>query len=126
MPDQKPPFQDREMAVSLLAYFERLLSEHERWANEKFASQERALGIAREIDERKHHDLNELRKEVIQDRGQYLQLSVYETKHEMLIRELTLIHKQLDLLEARISTSIAAITAFVLLLQGVAHYIWGK
>jgi hypothetical protein len=112
--------------VSLLAYFERLLADHERWAVSKFDAQDRALSLARDIDERKHHDLNELRKEVIQDRSQYIQLSVYETRHEMVLRELTLLHKQVDILEARISTWIAAIAAFVLLLQGVAHYIWGK
>jgi hypothetical protein len=78
---------------------------------------DKALILAKEEANRQYATLNNLKAE-------YLPKGEYRIAHEMIRAEITAIHTQLDKLETRISTWVAAIAAFTLLVQWAAHYLW--
>lgn len=84
--DRLPPW-----GVHLREFLERLLSEYREAHRQKHLDDERALDQARGAIDLRLEKLNELRAEVLQDRGQFVRSDVYKKDVEVLnnaIREL--------------------------------------
>ena len=61
-------------------YLERILEERDRQYDFRYRAQQDALRMAREDMERRLEGLNELRREVTEDRGRFLSVEKYEAE----------------------------------------------
>ena len=64
--------------VSLKEYIETIIKDHDRLYSERAAQQARELALAREELERRLEGLNELRKQVVQDRAMFFTKEAHE------------------------------------------------
>ncbi len=65
---------------SMREYLSMLLAERERRLQDRFEAMDKALNLAAAAADRQFHNLNELRKEVMQDRNQFVQREVHDAK----------------------------------------------
>jgi hypothetical protein len=70
---------------------------------------ERALGLAREELERRLDGLNELRKEVTNDRSQFVKLDVYQPAHEELRRQRVADSEKITIIQGDVKNNAAEI-----------------
>jgi hypothetical protein len=83
--NEESPVHDRNGGtVSLREFIEAILAEREKALQAAFAAQQIALSRASQNIELRLDKLNELRQEVIEDRGTYLTREKYETEHGVL------------------------------------------
>ena len=61
-------------------YLERILDERDRMYDFRYHSQQEAIRMARQEMERRLEGLNELRREVTEDRGRFLSVEKYEAE----------------------------------------------
>ena len=66
--------------VNLREHLERIFEERDRQYELRYKSQEDALLVARRDMERRLEGLNELRREVTEDRGRFLSLEKYDAE----------------------------------------------
>ncbi len=69
---------DQNPAVSLREYIEKIIAGHERELAVRLSAMEAALALARDDVARRLADLNQLRREVIEDRDQFVPKNQFE------------------------------------------------
>jgi len=102
--------------VSLKEHIEARLVEQDRRIYERFELLAADLTLARREMDQKIHQLNRLRNEVNQDRGQFVDMKVYQIWHDMTEKRLTTV-------ETRIVTWISAIGFFFLVTQVILKFV---
>ena len=102
--------------VSLKEHIEGRLDEQDRRIYERFELLASELVLARREMDQKIHQLNQLRNEVNQDRGQFVDMKVYQIWHDM-------VEKRLTTVETRIVTWISAVGFFFLAIQIVLRFV---
>lgn len=95
-------------------HIERIFSEHRIAHEAKHIADQEAIKQARQVIDSRLEKLNELRAEVEKDRGQFLRLETYESKHEALEKELRQVadavklvpsHSEIQVIAARASAT---------------------
>jgi hypothetical protein len=71
--------------VSLKEFVLRIMDERERSLRVYVQAQKEAIGLARENIDHRLGQLNELRNEVMSDRGLFVKNDTYEAKHKALV-----------------------------------------
>jgi hypothetical protein len=99
--------------VPLREYLEIMFTAHQRELDAKHEAMESALRLAREDVSRRLNELNQLRKEVIDDRDQY----VSKLQFEPMMREINTINDRITRIETKGATWTVAIGLFFVLLQ---------
>lgn len=74
----------KELTVALIAGLRKELEDQKELLQAENASTAEALKVARDVLEKRLEGLNELRKEVTNDRQQFVKLDVYTPAHEAL------------------------------------------
>src|SRR4030043_2337725 len=103
--------------ISLKSFFERMLEEQEKRITLRFDSLDKALMLNRNEMERRLEGLNQLRTEVVSDRGQFTLRDKCEDKHSDLSKWQDLVNKKLTILETRSITWTAAVGIFFLIVS---------
>ena len=101
------------------------LAKHEV-IKEKFASMDKAMELSTKIMDKRLESLNELRKEVTEDRTDFMRKDYYEIRHAEMERWIksvdTAVNKidtRLTILETKLYTTVAAASAGVIILGSV-------
>lgn len=115
---------NEDLNVSLYNHFAKLLEAHALLNNEQREYTEKALVLQREEDSRNFSELNQLRKEVITDRGMFLPISVYEVKHQLLEIQLTAIRDNQKILDAQMKTWLKVLVVLMAAFQLGSHFLW--
>jgi hypothetical protein len=99
--------------------------------NTRFDALDAALKLRTSELDRRLEGLNALRAEVIKDRDQFVQKTVYEYAHRVLENQINVVNEKVNLVinrltvvETRTVTWTAAIALFFMFIQIVLHF-WG-
>lgn len=101
-------------SISLMHFFERMLEEQEKRITIRFDSLDKALVLNQDEMERRLEGLNQLRSEVVTDRGQFVNKSKCEERHDSLRDWQDSVNAKLTTLETRSITWTAAVGVFFL------------
>lgn len=98
---------------------------HEKNVQNQLMAMDKALHLNAVEMERRLEVLNELRKEVISDRGQFIKIDVFAARMEKYDIEVDMLSQRITVIETRLITWAAAISFFVLLITIAMQY-FGK
>jgi hypothetical protein len=110
-------------SVPLQHYIEALIKEKESYHKLHFRELQRALKLNKEQLDHRLQGLNELRKEVEKDRGEFIKRDAYELTKASNDKELEQLHTRLTIIETRSVTWSAALAVFIVVLQVVAWFL---
>lgn len=103
--------------ISLKEYFEALLSERQTQADNRHQCLQYRF---RELEHR-IEDLNQLRKEVVEDRIRFVTIATYDSKHEDVVRRMNDLQDRVIAAEA----STASTRRFITVMLGVTTILLG-
>jgi hypothetical protein len=109
--------------ITLEKFFSRLLEEQDKRMTLRFDALDKALILNRGEMERRLEGMNQLRAEVLSDRGQFTLKGKCDEKHLALIDWQNLVNKKLTVLETRSITWTAAVGLFFLIISFVMRWI---
>jgi len=95
--------------VTLREYFEALLAEKDKQLDARFVAMNATNDLARVNIERRLENLNELRREVIEDRSRFLTIEIYDAKEAERQVWRDLVNRQITTIQVRNLTWTAAI-----------------
>jgi len=101
--DREQATMSSEEAVSLREHIERLLAEHERRHELDRDATLRALEEARRIIDERLEALNELRREVTEDRGQLVQRTLFDEKVKTMDADRQLLRDELSAIRSELA-----------------------
>lgn len=117
--------------VPLREFIERVIDEHDRRYNERWQAQQRELALAQREMERRLEGLNELRGQVVEDRGRFMTRELFDA-------EMTAITSRVHKVEAEALTHrgssttmrwalpvFVAVVALIVALAGLLHTLTG-
>jgi len=120
-----------QVRISLRDYFERLLDERDRQLQVQMTALEKALTLAREEDERRFTQLNELRREVLTDRSQFLPREVFDSKdetglrwRETMVKDARLLSERVMALETRFQVWAAVLAGLIVIMQLLSRWLF--
>ncbi len=102
--------------VKLREHLEKRMCEMEKRFKLQFESMQSAIGVTTKENDRRMTEMNELRKEVVADRGQFVKKEVYDIWH-------TEVDRRLTTSETRAITWTAAIGLFFVIVSIVLKFI---
>src|SRR4030042_7116145 len=109
--------------ISLKSFFERMLEEQEKRISLRFDSLDKALILNRSEMERRLEGLNQLRAEVVSDRGMFTVRDKCDDKHGELNIWRDTVNKKLTTLETRSITWTAAVGLFFLTISLIMRWL---
>jgi hypothetical protein len=112
------------MPVDDITHLTRLLEEHEKLQRVQVEATEKALVLAKEEAQRQYASLNNLRKEYVEERKNFVDRNVYEAKYEATQVELNTIHRKLDDVNGHFTTWGSVVLAVSVILQILLHMFW--
>ncbi len=98
------------------------MAEHEKWAHVKFEAIDEKMKATASVLETRLEGLNELRKQVVSDRNEFLRKETYDEKTKTYDTWIITVEKRFSTSEARAATWTAAIGLFFLLVQVGLHW----
>ncbi len=112
-----------ESEITLKEHFIALLQAQQRRVEEHFDMINRALEKSEYELNRRLSALNELRNEVLSDRGQFIQANACKITHKDLDNWRTLMNEKVTIIETRSLTWMAALAVFFILVN-IATKFW--
>lgn len=108
--------------VTLKEHIEALLREKICRLEQRMDAMDEALELATREKDRRLGELNNLRREVMSDRSQFVRSDVYGPRHDQLDAQLATIDKRLTTVETRSAVISAAIGLAVAVAAVVLHF----
>jgi len=112
-------------SISLREFFEKMMQQQEEHMELRFSSLDKALMLSRDEMNRSLESLNELRQQVVSDRGAFIISDIYNSHQKDLAVWRDGINRKLTILETRSITWTAAVGVFFVILTLVMRW-FGK